>query len=648
MDIKVKMDRNFQGQINKLQGKYGEDFAKLQGLDSSSLSFTNFIDNFIDSDNVANASVDANSNISQKDIVSLFSEMSKPHRKLLAYNKIYYEINKKHGFKKANQILEEIWNYSIYLHDADTSTFLPYCFAGDVGPVAEKGLYFIDGYKATPPKHLDSFVQIIMELVAFASRRQSGAFGMPNVIPYLYYFWKKDVESGYAGDAERYRDQQLQAFIYRLNQPWVRQDQAAFTNISVFDRPYFESIFGGATFPDGSFMIDSMEEIIEFQKDFINIVNKIREDNIFTFPVLTASLLYIDGEFVDQEFAKWASDVNRKWNIFNFFTSDQVTALSNCCRLISEVSEEDLYMNSIGGTALKVGSVKVATLNLARLAYQYPNEQDYLVALRDLEEDALILLDTVRTIIQRNIEKGLLPNFRPELVEMENLYNSVGINGVYETMETYGYVDKDQFGNHSYSDEAYTFGKKIFEVVHNTIDNYKLDKNYKINIEQIPAEQCALKFKNSDEFLYPEKVIKVLPLYGNQWIPLGIKATLQERIKICSAFDQFCTGGSIAHVNTEAPFDSEEKAWKMLNWVASQGVTYFAFNSKVSQCKNLHSFYGDHCPTCGEPTAATYTRTVGFYTPVSSWSEKRKEEFKTREWHNLNKEGEKLENKRIN
>ena len=59
--------------------KYGEEFMALQGLDDKKLSLTDFIDNFIDSDNVANASVDANANIAQKDIVTLISEMSKPH-----------------------------------------------------------------------------------------------------------------------------------------------------------------------------------------------------------------------------------------------------------------------------------------------------------------------------------------------------------------------------------------------------------------------------------------------------------------------------------------------------------------------------------------------------------------------------------------
>lgn len=486
MNINIRLNKNFTTQFNKLCEKYGEDFEKLNGLDQSKLSFTDFIDNFIDSDNVANASVDSNSNINQKDVVTLISEMSKPHRKLLAYNKIYYELQKKYGFKAANKIIEEVWSYAIYLHDFDSATFYHYCFAYDITDIAEKGLYFIEDYNAEPAKHLDSFVQILMEAIAFLSRRQSGAVGLPNLIPYLYWFWKKDCKSGYCSNPDKYRDQQIQALIYRLNQPWVRSDQAAFTNVSIFDHPYFEAIFGGSTFPDGSFMIDYEEEIIEFQKHFIRIVNEIREKNVFTFPVLTASLLYQDGKFVDEEFAKWACEASRKWNIFNFFTDSSVNSLSNCCRLKSDIT--DLYFNSIGGTALKVGSVKVGTLNLARLAYQSKNEEEFLELLKDLALDNLKLLDVVRGIIKRNVEKKLLPSFSYGLVDFEHLYNTTGINGIYETMKTFGYTESDDFGNIFYKQEAFDFGEKIFQVVHEVIQDFVKDKDYRGNIEQVPKK----------------------------------------------------------------------------------------------------------------------------------------------------------------
>lgn len=117
------------------------------------------------------------------------------------------------------------------MHDADTSTFKSYCFAYDLKDLAEKGLYFLGGnFNAKPPKHLTTFVDFVKEYVSFASNRTSGAVGLPNLIPYMYYFWKKDCENNYLGvlvskNEETYAIQNIQRFIYALNQPCVRDGQ---------------------------------------------------------------------------------------------------------------------------------------------------------------------------------------------------------------------------------------------------------------------------------------------------------------------------------------------------------------------------------------------------------------------------------------
>jgi ribonucleoside-triphosphate reductase len=566
------------------------------------------------------------------------NEMPKPHRKLLAFNKIYYELNKKYGFKTANDWLRAEWTKALYMHDGDTSTFVHYCFAYDLKDLAEKGLFFLNTFNYEPPKHLETFIDFVKEYISFVSNRSSGACGLPNLVPYMYYFWKKDVEDGYyVRNPEYYARQQIQRFIYAVNQPYVRDGiQSAFTNVSVFDGEYLEALFGGSEFPDGTFMIDYLDEIKEFQKLFMEVVADIRHMNMFTYPVLTISLLRKDGKFADIEFAKWGIEHNMKWSDSNLFIDDSVTSLSNCCRLKSNI--EDLgYFNSIGGTALKVGSVKVSTVNLARIALEHgTSEKDYLVALRDMVELNCKALDVVRHIIKRNVEKGLLPNFSYGLVDFEHLYNTVGVIGIYETMTTFGYTETDEFGNTFYSPEADAFGKKIFEVIHNTKDQFALDKDYKINCEQIPGESCAAKIQAADEMLFPDTVVRDLPLYGNQFIPLGIKTTLQERIRIASLFDSYCNGGSIAHINIEAPFNSFEQAWDMVNYIADQGLTYFAFNPRIQACKHNHAFFGTRCPVCGGPVETEYTRIVGFYTPIKTWSKARKAEYAMREWENIN------------
>lgn len=635
MNINIELKRNFINAYNKMQNEYGEEMAKINGFSAGQLSYTDFIDNFIDSDTVADASVDGNANVGQKDIVTLINEMPKPHQKLLAFNKIHYEINKKYGFKDANDWLRNEWDGHLYLHDANTSTFVHYCFAYDLKDLAERGLFFIENFNAEPPQHLETFVDFVKEFVSWTCNRSSGAVGLPNLIPYMYYFWKKDCAENLYVDNDRAARQQIQRLIYALNQPFLRGGiQSAFTNTSIFDRPYLEALFGGSEFPDGTFMIDEIEGIMEFQKVFLETMAKIRSKNMMTFPVNSISLLRVNDKFVDEDFAKYACAHNMKWNDSNLFIDDSVTSLSNCCRLKSNI--EDLgYFNSIGGTALKVGSVKVSTINLARLALENKTEEEYLAALKDMVVLNLKALDCVRGIIKRNVDKGLLRNFSLGIVDFEHLYNTIGFIGIYETMKTFGYIRKDELGNTYYTQDAENFGKKIFEVIHNTKAEFAKTVDYQINCEQIPGETAAAKLMKKDLFFYPDTAVTDLPLYGNQFIPLGIKTTMQERIRIASMFDSFCNGGSILHVNIESPFSTFDQAWDMLNYIADQGVTYFAFNTKIQVCKNNHAFFGKVCPECGEPVATEYTRIVGFYVPVTTYSKERKAEYQMREWEKV-------------
>ena len=952
MYVNIRLDKNFTTQYNKLQAEYGTHIARLNGFDDNQLSYTDFIDNFIDEKTVADASIDGNSNVRRKDMVTLLTEMPKPHRKLLAFNKIYFEYLKKYGFAAANDWLMREWVGQQYLHDGDTSTFKHYCFRGDttfltnegiktlkemegkdfkvlnknhgwedatvknfgkdvlykltlerygnekeiyttgnhiwfvkdkkgkveietsnlepgmkipyntsktwsnvtpspfgvahgfftgdgyksyerpranfcgdkiallpyftpanvsgtereyttfgiplafnelpglyetpsylygwlsgyfaadgcvdtkgrctitsakreniefvrdvlcvlgmpvntvrsqtrisnltneestiyvltlsseylkedffILPVhkqrfaeyaktndrknrnwivksventgvvddvycavaydtqsftldnnvlthncfaydlkdlAEKGLYFLsENFNPNPPKHLTTFVDFVKEFISFTSNRSSGAVGLPNLIPYMFYFWNKDVESDYLGmkttnNGDSYARQNIQRFIYAVNQPCTRDgQQSAFTNTSVFDRNYLEALFGGSEFPDGTFMIDYIEEIMDFQKTYMEVMASIREENMFTFPVSSISLLRKDGKFEDEEFAEWSIKHNMKWSDSNMFIDDSVSSLSNCCRLKSDIRDLG-YFNSVGGTALKVGSVKVSTINLARLALDTNTKEEYLDELEKRTLSTVRVLDVVRGIIKRDVEKGLLPNFSYKMVDFEHLYNTIGFIGIYETMKKFGCTRADEFGNVFYTEEATVFGKAIFDTMRKVADKFIADNkcDYMINTEQIPGESAAAKLMSKDKFFYPESDIYDLPLYGNQFIPLGINTTLQERIRIQAMFDSFCNGGSILHANIDKPFDSYEKARKMTEYIADAGVTYFAFNTKIQACKDNHAFYGTTCPVCGKPIATEYTRIVGFYTPINTWSNPRKGEYEMRKWEN--------------
>lgn len=819
INIPIKVDRDFELSIGALREKYGEGFEFLNGLHESQLNFSDFIDGFIDK-NVADATIDSNANVSNKDIRSLISEKGKSEDKLFAFNKIFYDMKKIYGIKTSKAWLETEWSGGFYLHDASSSTEMPYCFSYDLTRLANEGLFFLKNYNHQAPKHLTTFVDDLIEYISYYCNRSSGAVGIANVLVWTYYFWKKDCAENYVlRNPEYYARQSFQKIIYRLNQPFLRIDQSSFTNVSIFDRNYLEALFGGMEYPDGSFVIDEIEGLIEHQKLFMEVVADIRSENMFTYPVLTYSLLKRNditkeeaeemirtknwNVFVDQEFARWCSDRNVDWNDSNFFMSDNVGTLSNCCfsgdtevivnfngngrhmtfeelynewinkqdarievvkvdkflparvirlprtkmykvitstteikatfnhlfpvlvendkymvdiqvkdlkpgdiltknvgnsvyhdkvlsveeieyedkyvycfemedyadpyftlangilthncRLLSDTSKLDAFINSIGGTALSIGSEKVNTINLMRIALESGNDKKkYLEILRDRVTLCCKALDVIRHIIARNVQKGLLPNYGEGGVEMSKQYSTVGILGMYETIKEFGLTTTDEFGYTYYTEEGVDFACKIFRVINDVKDNFnemkkswiRVDTNedqykdlavdYSFNCESVPGERAAVILCQKDNSLYDRNDNFI---YSNQWIPLSTKCTIQEKLRVSAILDEKCSGGAIAHINLESNFPNKDAAWDMLNKIALSGVIYFAFNTKINECKNHHGFVGtDHCPVCGEAVYDTYQRIVGYLVPSRQYSKDRFKEFKARQWFNYAEE----------
>lgn len=635
MEINIKLNKDFERCLEDLKKKYGEDFEYINGVHPSQLDYSEFINNFVRKDTLADVSIDPNANANHRDIRSFMSEKGKSADKLFGLNKIFLEIKKKWGLRTAKQWLEQEFSKGFYLNDSATASYFPYCWANDLTRLSTEGLFFLNRYNHQAPKHLTTYFDNVIEFISFLSNRQSGAVGLPNVLIWAYYFWKKDVEDGYyMKDPDYYLRQCFQKFVYRLNQPFLRIDQSSFTNISIFDRCYLESLFGGVEFPDGTFAIDYIEELIDCQKVFMEVVSEIRETNMFTYPILTYSLLYKDNKFQDEDFARWCSSHNRKWSDSNFFVSDNVGVLSNCCRLLSDTTELNPFINSIGGTALSVGSCRVSTINLVRIAYESKfNKKKYLDILKDR-----VLLDckalySMRHILKRNIEKGLLPNYQDGAVEFDKQFCTIGGIGMYEVMDMFGLIDTDELGNKSYSDEAVEFATSILETINEVKDNFVKENecDFKYNVEMIPAENCAGVICTADNLLYENDKYFI---YSNQWIPLMEKCTIQEKCRLGSLFDAKCGGGCIAHIDIQNRFPNDDVAWDMLNYVASQGVIYFAFTTKISVCEDRHAFIGtEECPVCGKPIFDTYGRVVGFYVPTSSYQKIRKKEFDRRQWY---------------
>ncbi|ODN30414.1 anaerobic ribonucleoside-triphosphate reductase [Fervidobacterium thailandense] len=615
-----------------------EAFLELEGL-TWQLDPVTFTERFFNN-GILNSTIDANANVRSTNVYTYLNEVSKPWTKLYSLYHIYEKMKELFGQEDAQKFLRYQIYGDIYVHDAHHAAFAPYCYAYSLRPIVEKGLFFIDTIKSTPAKHLSSFIQHVIQFVMFASNQQSGAVGLPDFFVWLTYFYNKDLREGLIpkGMEKTYLYQHFQIFTYSINQP-IRGTQSPYTNFTYLDRNYIRTIFEGEKYPDGTNITDYVEDIIALQKEYWEWISREREKQMFTFPVLTASLLYKDGKFVDEDSARFINKVNMKWQDTNWYISDSIDAVASCCRLTSSTRELKFKLgpeklagmsNSIGGSDLNIGSFKVVTINLPRIALETRNKEAFLKKLEDKVILVQKVLAAIRNIIQERIQQGVLPLYSLGLMDLNRQYGTVGINGLYEALEILGLTTEDIDGL-KYTEEGEDFAHRILDKIRELNDKAFETFGFTFNIEQVPAEKAAVTLAEKDRILYGTEYI----LYSNQWLPLTTNTDVLNRIRYSGMFDKKVSGGAILHINLEAPFRSEEESWKMVNLVARMGVIYFAFNHRISVCEDGHAFYGEKCSTCGKPKVDEFMRIVGYLVPVRSFNKVRQKfEYPRRVFYN--------------
>ena len=185
----------------------------------------------------------------------------------------------------------------------------------------------------------------------------------------------------------------------------------------------------------------------------------------------------------------------------NVSTSDIDILIDSCItKTETELTGEE-FISSIGGTALSVGSCRVSTINLVRIAYESNcKEKKYLDILRERVLLDCKALTSMRHILQRNIEKGLLPNFQDGAVELSKQFSTIGGIGLYEVMDMFGYIDTDEFGNKSYSDDGIRFATQILDTINEVKDSFECD--FTFNLEFVPAENAAGVMCKADNLLF--------------------------------------------------------------------------------------------------------------------------------------------------
>lgn len=578
---------------------------------------------YFDTEEVVDMTIDPNANINGKSPVNFNSEIFKPLLKLRSYHLLWKGLKKRFGVTQANYILGEIFSGLVYFHDI-TKVDVPYCFAPDTSFLMLTGRPY-GWLPSVRPKKLQSFMGQLREMTMDFSQENAGAIGIANVLVNMAYFTK----DGKATDKEV--EDEIQQTIHVFHNTFRIGGDSPFTNISLFDRETLKATFGGAVYPDGSKVVDNIEEIMRVQKIYAEFFSKgsPKTGKPYRFPVTTINIKVDEnGKIIDQEFFNLMADLNRQKCVFNWHIGEKI---ASCCRLTSDLAalKEQIRTDTFGNGGISIGSHRVVTINLHRVAleakaYGVPIEQTLDNALGVCEA---LLVSHKEDILRKRVESGVLKFFRIGWCDLNMFFSTIGFTGLFDAYRV-------MKGKDAPVDEAYVeFASKILD----TMEKYakqagERNKGFAFNVEEIPGENASPKLAKKDALVWNTD----LQLLSNQMVPLYEDVDLFTRLKISGHLMNKVSGGAILHLNIEDELTEGANRELLRRVIEEYKIPHFALNKGFSTCERGHTTVGivQSCPECGSTISSYTTRVVGFFTDTKDWIKARRSyEFPRRIWY---------------
>lgn len=649
----MKINLTFSETFDRLYNSFmefpiGEKLLKLEGIHPSQLDVGQMSHKYF-TDEACNFTIDNNANTNEENSYNnYFAEITKGLHKIEGYYLLHRYAEKRFDTDYADELMESIIVGSLYFHDP-TKIQIPYCYAYSTQFIMLEGRPY-GQLHSVPPTRSDSFMAEVIETTMDLSQEFAGAIAMGDLIVNLCYYLKKEgygtdwdyngnERIGFSVEEKKYIVNQFQKFVHVMNNKFRLAGESPFTNISIFDRGKLHTLFDDYAYPDGSSV--DFDYVLAVQEIFMEFFSKGDPSTglPYRFPVVTINFDKDENnEPVDKDFAMRVAHYNRAKGNFNIYCTDG-TKVASCCRLVNDFERMEAKADSFGNGGLNIGSHRVVTINLPRIALEVSElpmivenaDQDdkegfffELLATRLSQAKDLLLIHR-EEILRRRIERGFLKFFDPKQVgwfSLDGMFSTFGINGVYEMCCYMGYDIK--------SEEGRNFVGRVLKYIEDYAKKVSKETGHSFNVEEIPAENTGTKLAAKDKLLFDNDC----KLYSNQFIPLMADVPIMDRLETEGKYMAILSGGAITHINVLSEIDTDEKMYKLMLLAMHKGVEHFAINYGFNECVDGHVSIGGNkmteCPCCGKPIKDHITRVVGFFTRVSSWSPNRKEEFKNR------------------
>lgn len=616
-------------------------------------------------ENAATSSnTDPNANTAIKNVASLEAEVYKDENRLIQRQRMKDKLNELFP-ELAKQYEKDLNSHIIYTND-EASTPVPkfYCMAVSLYPLMSEGVGNIDGVTPTSPNDLESFSGQLTNLIFTLSSQCKGAVAVGSYFVALNYYtimefgdkWYDKLDlcatSPYIKIQRTVRDRIYKAFsqfVWGINQPaGNRSYQSPFTNISYFDKTYFEAMFGEFYYPDGT--KPEWKAVDVLQRLFMKWFNKLRTKAIAAFPVETFAMVHNGKNIIDKEYKDLCAEMYAEKHSFFTYISDSADSLASCCRLRNQV-DKNTFSPTSGLTGIMTGSCNVITLNINRIVQDWVgdwknegipdikvevNRNSLNIYITNILERVYKYHIAYKTILYDWEDAGMFTCCNAGYIHIKKLYSTIGINGLNEAAEFLGlkvnnnkdYIEflqlilstiKEQNALHSINDKKrpFLFNSEVVPAESLASKNYNWDKK---DGYWVPSNRNLY---NSYFFLQNDTNISVLDkmyLHGNSTY-------------------QYTDGGSACHINLEEHL-SKEQYLKLIDYAIKEGTSYFTFNIPNSKCEDC-GYITKHpiveCPKCHSKNISQYTRIIGYLRPIKLFSVDRQIEAGTRVYNkNIN------------
>lgn len=604
------------------------------------------------SDNAASSSeTDVNANVTQKNVANLESEVYKTTNRIIQRQRMKDKLNEL--FPEVSKQYEiDLNHHIIYTHDEATTPVLKqYCMAVSLYPLMTEGVGNIDGVTPGPPNDLSSFSGQITNLAFLLASQCKGAvaFGEYFVVLNYYvrmefgkdWFRKLDYPSTsyhciHLRTIEDSIKKAFKQFVWGINQPAQnRAYQSPFTNISYYDKTYYEALFKDFYYPDGT--QPTWEEVNILQRMFMKWFNKLRLKQVVAFPVETLAMVHDGKDIVDKEYKDLCAEMYAEGHSFFTYISDSADSLASCCRLRNELAENTFNPTS-GLTGVMTGSCNVITLNINRIVQDYFKSIDtshfgnsgilYMdITAEDVLGLKIYLIGILERVYKYHIayktmlydleDKKMFAASNGGYISISKLYSTVGINGLNEAAR---FLGLDVSNNKEYLEFLQLILGTIKEQNKKHSINDK-ERPFLFNSEVVPAEGLGgknYKWDFLDGYWVPEDV----NLYNSYFYNAHDNTSVLNKFILHGRqTSQYCDGGSALHCNLDAHL-SKEQYLKLIDFAIQEGTNYFTFNipnSKCESCGHIVKVPIIKCPKCGGENITQYTRVIGYLRPIKAF-----------------------------